>query len=194
MNSLMLLGTFRMLPSLFFAREVALGYAIELIFNLFPTFLVQMFNNTDQPGLLTGVQSTSLAIKMFLILNFFIEVILCIWEITLNRRMRKLKIAGFEKITEEEKRRRFSRKFGLLSLVSTCFFLVLLIIILAGSSGRECDRQHAMESGVCVPCIDPLCEDCYKDSQTCTTCPKDLNGTAYYLSTRGQCLACDFGC
>lgn len=47
MNSLMLLGTFRMLPTLFFAKEVATGYAIELIFNLFPTFLIQMFNNTD---------------------------------------------------------------------------------------------------------------------------------------------------
>jgi hypothetical protein len=40
MNSLMLLGTFRLLPSLFFAKEIATGYAVELIFNLFPTFLV----------------------------------------------------------------------------------------------------------------------------------------------------------
>lgn len=47
MNSLMLIGTFRMLPTLYFAKEVSMGYAIELIFNLFPTFLVQMFNNTD---------------------------------------------------------------------------------------------------------------------------------------------------
>lgn len=92
MNSLMLLGTFRMLPSLFFVKEVATGYAVELIFNLFPTFLVQMFNNTDQPGLLSSVQSTSLGIKMFLILNYFVEIILCIWEISLNRKMRKLKI------------------------------------------------------------------------------------------------------
>ena len=119
-----------------------------------------MFNNTDQPGMLTGVQSTSLALKMFLILNFFIEIILCIWEISLNRKMRKLKVQGFEKVSEEEKRRRYSRKFGLLGLISAVLFLGILILILALSTGRECDRQHAMESGVCVPCIDPLCEDC----------------------------------
>jgi hypothetical protein len=40
MNSLMLIGTFRLLPSFYFARELCFGYAIELIFNLFPTFLV----------------------------------------------------------------------------------------------------------------------------------------------------------
>lgn len=47
---------------------------------------------------------------------------------------------------------------------------------------------------MCVPCIDPLCEDCLRDSQTCKSCPKDLNGTAYFLSEQGQCRACDFGC
>ena len=101
---------------------------------------------------------------MFLILNFFIEIILCIWEVTLNRKMRKLRIQGFEKVTEEEKRRRYSRKFGLLGLVTALVWLALLILILAVSSGRECDNRHAMESGVCVPCIDPLCEDCLQDS------------------------------
>lgn len=51
-----------------------------------------------------------------------------------------------------------------------------------------------MESGVCVACIDPLCEDCLRDSQECKACPKDRNGTAYFLSESGQCRACDFGC
>lgn len=73
---------------------------------------------------------------MFLILNFFVEIILCMWEITLNRKMRKLKIQGFEKITEEEKRRRFSRKYGLLGLSSALVWLVILIMILAIASGR----------------------------------------------------------
>ena len=51
-----------------------------------------MFNNTDMPGFLTGIQSTSLGIKMFLILNFFIELILVIYEIVLERKMKKLRI------------------------------------------------------------------------------------------------------
>ena len=154
----MYVGTFRLLPSRYFPKEVCFGYAIELIFNLFPTFLVQMFNNTDMPGFLTGIQSTSLAIKMFLILNFFIELILVIYEIVLNRKMRKLKIQGFEKVSEDERRRLFSRKSGLLGLVSVFLWLIILIICLAASDGRKCDARHAMESGVCVPCIDPHCQ------------------------------------
>lgn len=185
MNSLMLIGTFRLLPSFYFPKEICLGYAIELIFNLFPTFLVQMFNNTDMPGLLSGIQATSLAIKMFLILNFFVELILVIYEIVLNRKMRKLRIQGFEKVTEEERRRLHSRKFGLLGLVSAFLWLLILIICLAASEGRVCDARHAMETGVCVPCIDPLCEQCHVDSDRCQVCPPFQNSTALFLSKQG---------
>lgn len=167
MNSLMLIGTFRLLPSFFFPKEICVGYAIELIFNLFPTFLVQMFNNTDMPGFLTGIQSTSLAFKMFLILNFFIEIILVIYEIVMNRKMRKLRIQGFEKVTEEKRRSLHSRKLGLLGLVSAFLWLIVLIICLAASDGRSCDARHAMETGVCVPCIDPHCEQCNIESDKC---------------------------
>ena len=41
---------------------------------------------------------------MFLILNFFVELILVIYEIVLNRKMRKLKMRGFEKFSEDEKK------------------------------------------------------------------------------------------
>lgn len=109
MNSLMLFGTFRVLPSLYFPLELSIGYAIELIFNLFPTFLVQMFNNSEMPGLLTGIQSGSLIIKVFLILIFIVEVVMVVWEIVLNRRMRKLKIESFQKVSEEERRRMHSK-------------------------------------------------------------------------------------
>lgn len=40
MNSLMYFGTFRVLPSLYFPLELCLGYAFELIFNIFPIFFV----------------------------------------------------------------------------------------------------------------------------------------------------------
>jgi hypothetical protein len=126
-----------------------------------------MFNNTDMPGLLSGIQSVSLAIKMFLILNFFIELILVIYEIVMNRKMRKLRIQGFEKVGEDEKRRLHSRKFGLLGLVTAFVWLVVLIICLAASKGRKCDERHAMETGVCVPCIDPNCEQCHANSDKC---------------------------
>ena len=103
----------------------------------------------------------------------------------MNIKMRKLKMRGFEKISEEEKRKRFSKKFGALGLVSALVWLVVLLIILAAAPGRECDSRHAMETGVCVPCVDPLCEDCHKDSDKCLSCPKDLNDTAYFLSNMG---------
>lgn len=92
MSSLMLFGTFRLLPSLYFPLELSIGFAIELIFNLFPTFLVQMFNNSDMPGLLTGIQSASLTFKAFLIILYIVEITMATWEIVLNRKMRKLKI------------------------------------------------------------------------------------------------------
>lgn len=164
MNALMLFGTFRLLPSLYFPLEVSVGFAIELIFNLFPTFLVQMFNNSDMPGLLSGIQSASLIIKIFLILIFIVEIIIAIWEIGLNRKMRKLKVPEYEKISEEERRRIHSKKFGLVGLVSAFCWLVVLIICLAAASGRYCDVRHAMEMGVCVPCQDPLCDSCLKNS------------------------------
>lgn len=90
MNSLFFVGCFRMLPSRSFSIELMIGYAIEIVFNLFPMFFVQMFNNSDMPGLLTGLQSASLIFKVFLILTFIIELIMILWEIVLNRKMRKL--------------------------------------------------------------------------------------------------------
>lgn len=146
------------------------------------------------PGLLTGIQSSSLIIKVFLILTFICELIMMIWEIVLNNRMRKLKIKGFEKKTEEEKRRLHSKKIGLLGLGSALLWLLILVIAVAASSGRTCEIRHALELGVCVPCKEPLCEACHKDSEVCQECPTKVNDTAMFTSERGQCLMCDFGC
>ena len=90
-----------------------------------------------------------------------------IWEIKLNRDMRKLKIEGFEKVTEEERRRRHSKKFGLIGLATALCWLLIVIICLVVASGRNCDAKHAMEMGVCIPCQDPLCDSCLEDSQMC---------------------------
>ena len=194
MNLLMLIGTFRKLPTKYFPKEIFAGYAIELIFNIFPTFLVQMFNNTEQPGLLSGIQSTSLGIKMFLLLNFFIEITMVTYKIILDRKMRKLNIKGHEKVTEEERRNLYSRKVFLGFLISFVTWLVIFIICLAVSDGRTCDFRHAMEYGVCVPCKDPDCTKCDEDSDICQECPPKVNGTAVFLSNQGQCRQCDIGC
>jgi len=51
----------------------------------------------------------------------------------------------------------WSRKVGLLGLVSAFVWLIVLIICLAASDSRKCDARHAMETGVCVECVDPHC-------------------------------------
>lgn len=102
-----------------------------------------MFNNSDMPGLLTGIQSASLTFKTFLIILFIVEITMAIWEIVLNRKMRKLKIQEFEKVSEEERRRLHSKKFGLVGLVSAACWVFILVICLAVASGRSCDLRHA---------------------------------------------------
>ena len=55
MHSLMYIGFFRLLPSLDFRTEMIIGYTLELLLSLFPMILIQMFNNSDVPGKLTGI-------------------------------------------------------------------------------------------------------------------------------------------
>jgi len=132
-------------------------------------------------------------LKFALFLCFIIELTIIIWEIVLNRRMRKLKIKGFEKKTEED-RRRDSYKIGYLGLTSVVLWFVILIVVLAAEPGRECDAAHAMEMAVCVPCAEPLCEQCHDNSQFCEKCPAKYNSTALFNSQDGRCMKCDVGC
>jgi hypothetical protein len=55
MHSLIYVGFFRLLPSLDFRSEILFGYSLELLLSLFPMILIQMFNNSDVPGKLTGI-------------------------------------------------------------------------------------------------------------------------------------------
>lgn len=66
-------------------------------------------------------------IKLLSLIVFFFEAIIMIWEIILNRRMRKYKIEGFEKISEEERRSRFSKKYSGCGCVT--FFLYFTILV-----------------------------------------------------------------
>lgn len=68
-------------------------------------------------------------IKMASLLNFFIEIIIMIWEIVLNRKMRKLRIEGFEKISEEDRRNNYGKKFGGVGCMT---FMVYLLVVILG--------------------------------------------------------------
>lgn len=72
-------------------------------------------------------------------------------------------------MTEDDRRRNYSRKFGVCGMVSFMFYLLLVILCAAAISTRSCDDVHALELGVCMPC-DKLCLDCKEDSTKCQKC------------------------
>ena len=47
-------------------------------------------------------------------------------EIRLNIKMRKLKVKGFEKVSEEERRRKHGKKAGIIAILSFVSFLLIL--------------------------------------------------------------------
>ena len=92
--------------------------------------------------------------KLFALMNFFIEIVIMIWEIRLNLKMKKLGIAEFQKLTEEDRRRKFGRKSTIYGWVSFALFIVILVLGLALAPGRSCHGSRGVETGVCVDCRD----------------------------------------
>lgn len=110
---------------------------------------IQIMNHTSLPGQLLPIQTVAMIIKMASLLNFFIEIIIMIWEIVLNRKMRKLRIEGFEKISEEDRRNNYGKKFGGVGCMT---FMVYLLVVILGmfifQSRNEALMQQLAEMGV----------------------------------------------
>jgi len=90
--------------------------------------------------------------KLLSLLNFTIEIIVMIWEIRLNFKMRGLNIKGFEKCTEEDRRRTYGRKYSVCGFVAMAIYLALFCLLFFTQASRSCTEKHALELGVCVPC------------------------------------------
>jgi len=86
----------------------------------------------------SALQNICVIFKLFSLIAFIVEIVLIIIEIRLNIKMRKLKVKGFEKVSEEERRRKNGKKAGLISILCLIGFLVVLIVGLALSKGRSC--------------------------------------------------------
>jgi hypothetical protein len=71
-------------------------------------------------------------------------------DIRLNIKMRKLKVKGFEKVSEEERRRKHGKKAGLIAVGCFLTFLLVLIIGLVTAKGRTCLGKYSLEMGVCA--------------------------------------------
>lgn len=98
-------GGYRLLGSKEFSQEISYGYCVELFFSLIPLLFCQSFNNTSMIGKPNAHQNICVIVKLFSLITFILEIALMIIEIRLNLKMRKLKVKGFEKPTEEVRRR-----------------------------------------------------------------------------------------
>lgn len=152
MHMLYYTGFYRLLPSKDFPIEISLGYAIDLFLGVFPMLFIEIFNNSLSPGKLATLQSVIIIFKLLSLLNFTIEIIVMIWEIRLNYKMRGLNIKGFEKLTEEDRRRTYGRKYTVCGLVGFIIYMLIVVLCFFAVVSRTCTDKHALELGVCVPC------------------------------------------
>jgi len=75
-----------------------------------------------------------------------------IWEIRLNFKMRGLNIKGFEKCSEEDRRRTHGRKYSVCGFVAIAIYIAIVAFCFFTIESRSCTDKHALELGVCVPC------------------------------------------
>jgi hypothetical protein len=108
--------------------------------------------------------------KFISFILMIIELSLMIWENRQNKIMNELGISNLVKLTEEQRRRKYSRQLSIVSFVSMGLFLVLLIIGFAAENMRECGSRQALEAAVCVNCADSACMSCMGNSNECKQC------------------------
>ena len=210
-------GFYRILPSADFKYELGVGYSVELFLTTIPMLFCQVFNNSATEGKLKPVQSMALLMKLLSLLILIVELLMLIWEIKKTYDMRKLGIAK-KKLTEEERRTKYAKKMSYLAFGSMTFFIIVLLIATVASSMRVCPEGQAMESAVCIDCVDVGCKSCPRDSRnceecserqalesgrcidcaqdSCLTCAEDSKvctecAVGYVLNEQGQCIDCD---
>ena len=179
-------GWYRLMPSMSFSIELGVGYAIEVFLCILPMAFCQTFNNMNAKGGLTALQSIAVILKCLTLLNFIVEFTLMILEIILNRRYRKLEIPGFEKKSEEERRRLHSKTFAILSTIALMAFTIVLLMCLLLAPMRHCGEGHSLQMAMCVNCEDDGCTSCDGNPSYCDTC---IPGK--YATSDGKCFDCD---
>jgi hypothetical protein len=86
LHLLLYTGFFRLLPSRDFPYELAVGYALELFLSMVPMLFCMIFNNAETKGEKTALQSAAMLLKVCSLLALLAELILMIWEVSLNRK------------------------------------------------------------------------------------------------------------
>lgn len=187
MHFLYYTGSFRLLPSVHFPAEMVIAYSIELFLGILPIMFIQILNHSSLQSDLIPIQSVAMVIKLVSLLVFIFEIFIMIWEIILNRKMRKLKIDGFQKISEESRRSQYSKKFASCGCLSFVAYVAIVVLGLTALQSRNTALKdqlslqtnatamvgQTIELGVLVNCS-KNCLNCDGDSTKCKQCAKGL--------------------
>lgn len=148
MHLLLYTGFFRLLPSRDFPYELAIGYALELFLSMVPMLFCMIFNNAETENK-SALQSAAMLLKVCSLLALLAELILMIWEVSLNRRYAKLGFANSKKLSEEQRRREWGKKLSWVAIASMATFIIILVIGVLTTSERECGPRQALSSATC---------------------------------------------
>jgi hypothetical protein len=80
----------------------------------------------------------AMLLKIGSLLALLAELVLMIWEVSLNRRYAKLGFPDSKKLTEEQRRREWGRKLSWVAVASMGTFIVILLVGVAATSSRAC--------------------------------------------------------
>jgi len=140
LHLLLYTGFFRLLPSRDFPYELGIGYALELFLSMVPMLFCMIFNNaeTDEK---TALQSLAMLLKVCSLLALLAELILMIWEISLNRKYSKLGFANSKKLGEEARRREWGKKLSWVAVASMATFIIIMLIGVLTTSARDCGER-----------------------------------------------------
>lgn len=125
--------------------------------------------------------------KLICLILMVTELSVMIWEVANNRDLKKLRIPGFEKLTEEERRAQNHQKATTLASATFALFIAFVVLAAVFGEGRKCGERQALENAVCTDCWSPYCQEC-PESSSVTGCQKCDPG---YLLKDGDCVKCD---
>lgn len=121
-----------------------------------------------------------MVVKLALFGTIIFETIFLCWELRHFKAMKKLAQAGYNQADENTRRRMWGGRSSFTAVASMSVFILLLLLGVLVSDGRECKAGFALENAVCVPCKDPNCLECKSGSNQCEKCAE-----AFLINNKG---------
>lgn len=87
----------------------------------------------------------------------------------------------------EQKIQSYGKRLAKYTIVSIVLTIVLLVLGLGLIDWRSCDgKGNMLYWGVCTPCSDDKCLDCWHGPNTCSACKEGYHAD----KLTGKCLTC----